>query len=87
VSTRTFTVRLACEITVTQELLDAVLTDDWRRNFFQFHDAQDVASHLAFNLAQGHPLELLDGFADQPHGAATLADLDIDDVQEVEDGE
>lgn len=83
-ATRTFTVRLACEITITQELLDAVLTDEWRRNFFQFHDAQDVASHLAFNLAQGRELAQLDGFADQPHGAATLADLDIDDVHEVE---
>ena len=84
-STRKFTVYFACEVTLDDHMLAAVLTDEWRERFYGFHDAKDVAAHLAFNLAQGTSLKQLDGFADQPLSAAVVTDFDISDVTECED--
>lgn len=62
---RRFFVTMTAHIELSQELLDAVLTDEWRRQFFDLQSPEEVAEHLAYNLAQHHELKLLDGFADK----------------------
>jgi len=69
---RRFVATLEVEIEIEDSLLEAVLTDAWRAYFYVLHTPEDVADHLAPNLAQGRELTSLDGFADQPEGAASL---------------
>ena len=53
------------EIEISEELLNSVLTDEWRQSFYNLTTPAQVAEHLAFNLAQERPIESLDGFADR----------------------
>lgn len=77
---RKFLVGLAVEVEVDQRLLDDVLTDEWRAQFYpDIRAPGDVAEHLAFNLVQGRRLSSLDGFADQSDERARVVDVEVDD--------
>jgi len=85
--TRKFCVSATIGIEVDDQLLEDVLTDEWRSRFYALLSAEDVAGHLAFNLIQGASLQQLDGFADQPGDRSPrLGDvsLEIDEVSEIE---
>lgn len=69
---------VTCEIELSQSLLDAVLTDEWRARFYKLLFPVDVAQHLAFNLLQGRSLTSLDGFADRGPGEAQVRGTDFD---------
>lgn len=69
---RTFTAEFIVVVKIKQSLLDAVLTDEWRKHYYNLRTPEDVAGHLAFNFMQNTPLNLLDGFADQPEDAAVM---------------
>ena len=47
-------------------------------------DWQAIAEHLAFNLAQGRPLNTLDGWADKENSLADVNDFHVDSVEEQE---
>jgi len=73
---RRFFVTMTAHIEISQELLDSVLTDEWRSTFYDhLREPEDIAEMLAFNLAQGREIKSLDGFADQPERAAKLLDF------------
>jgi hypothetical protein len=72
-------VTLLVEIDIDQSLLDDVLTDEWRKSFYgDVRAAEDVADHLAFNLAQNRKLSSLDGFADQHEDQACVMCIEVD---------
>jgi hypothetical protein len=76
---RQFLVSLVVFIDLDQRLLDDVLTEEWRAQFYgDVRTASDVANHLAFNLVQGRGLSSLDGFADQPDDRAVVVDAEVD---------
>ncbi len=86
---RRFSVRIDVEIEIDERLLASVLTEAWRAVFYRLLTAEDVASHLAYNLVQDRKLTSLDGFADQPEDAARILDIDVvddDDVEEIPTG-
>lgn len=67
---RRFVVEFAVTIDVSQTVIDAVLTDEWRNTFYNLHLPEQVAEHLAYNLMRDIKITSLDGFADQPEEAA-----------------
>jgi len=81
---RKFVVSLCVEVEIEQAVFDAVLTDEWRSQFYPFHTPADVAGNLAFCLAQGMSLSSLDGYADQDKESVRIGPIDIDDVHEIE---
>lgn len=83
---RRFTVTMTAEMTldVSQELLDEVLTDEWRAQMYQLHTPEEVAHHLAFNLIQGRSFQSLDGFAMLPDNAVEEVSSELFD-EEVEE--
>lgn len=81
---RKFFVDFCVEVEVDQVVFDAVLTDEWRSMFYQFHTPADVAGNLAFCLVQGMSISQLDGYADQEKNSATIGPIDIQDVTEIE---
>jgi hypothetical protein len=78
---RRFLVSALIEITIEEHLLTDVLTAEWRQNFYALPTAEDVASHLVYNLIQGRRLGSLDGFADQSEDAARIVEIDTDTVE------
>ena len=77
-------VPMTVEIEVDQRVFDAVLTDEWRAQYYRFHTPEEVGAHLAYNLIQGRTLSSLDGFADLPDDLArviAVAEIDEGDVQ------
>lgn len=81
---RKFMVGFCVEVEVDQTVFDAVLTDEWRKVFYPFHTAADVAGNLAFCLVQGMSLSQLDGYADQDKSSVKIGPIDIEDVDEIE---
>lgn len=80
---RRFVVTLAVTVDVDQSVIDRCLTEEWQRTFYPMRDPEDLAGHLAFNLAQGRSLGSLDGFADLPESSVYVAEIDTDDAFEV----
>lgn len=76
---RRFWVRIDALVEIDDRLLEGVLTDEWRQDYYRLLTASDVATHLGYNLIQGSRLSSLDGFADQPEDRATLLEIDVDD--------
>jgi len=76
---RRFLVGLLVEIEIDEQLLAGVLTDEWRDRFYQLWTAEDVAGHLAYNLAQDRRLSSLDGFADQDEDRARVLHIEVDE--------
>lgn len=81
---RKFMVGFCVEIEVDQAVFDAVLTDEWRNTFYNFHTPADVAGNLAYCLVQGMSLSQLDGYADQDKDSVKLGPIDTEDVTEIE---
>jgi hypothetical protein len=71
------------QIEIAQSLLDAALTDEWRSQFYHVTSAEDVAEHLAYNMARELELFQLDGFADQPKSAVKCGRLEPVDSAEL----
>lgn len=80
---RRFIVTLEVAVDVEQSVIDRCLTAEWQSTFYPMRDAEDVAGHIAFNLAQGRSLCSLDGFADLPERSVYVAHIDTDDSFEV----
>jgi hypothetical protein len=80
---RRFSAVIYVEIEIDESLLTDVLTDEWQKNFYRLITAADVAGHLAYNLIQDRRLSSLDGFADQPEGAARILNVNAEDTQEL----
>jgi len=81
---RKFIVGFCVEVEVDQAVFDAVLTDEWRAQFYPFFTPADVAGNLAFCLVQGMSISSLDGYADQDKKSASIGPIDIEDVCEIE---
>lgn len=81
---RRFLVSIQVEIEVDQRVIDDVLTDAWRADYYPLHSPGDVAAHLAYNLVQGSQLSDLDGFADQAPDRARVVTIRCDE-SDVED--
>lgn len=77
----TFTV--SAKVTIDQRLLDDVLTDEWRGNFYNLQDPGAVAEHVAYNFLRGGTdrVNNLDGFADQKENAAVVTEMSWDDAE------
>ena len=56
---------VTAEIEISEDLLAGVLTDEWRKSFYNLQTGKEVAGHLAYNLARGADVASLDGFADR----------------------
>lgn len=83
-SRRKFVVGFCVEVEVDQAVFDAVLTDEWRAQFYPFFTPADVAGNLAFCLVQGMSISSLDGYADQDKNSASIGPIDIEDVREID---
>lgn len=60
----TFTVTV--DLDVAEDLIEEVLKPDWQSSFYKLPKPEDVAAHLAYNVARNHAeLDSLDGFADR----------------------
>lgn len=66
------TLSVEADIEVSQDLLDSVLTDDWRSNFYPFYTEEDVIEHITRNYIRGCVMRQLDGFADRPESDVKL---------------
>lgn len=75
--------QVSVEVVVDDAVVDGVLTDEWRQQFYQLHTPEDVAHHIAYNLVRGSRLHSLDGFADRSDDEATVTseDWDVSDVE------
>ena len=64
------------EVTVEIELDEKVISvvdDAWRDVLYPLHSEEDIAEHIAYNLARNNArLSQLDGWADQPDSNANL---------------
>jgi hypothetical protein len=81
---RKFMVGFCVEVEVDQAVFDAVLTDEWRSQFYPFYTPADVAGNLAFCLVQGMSISQLDGYADQDKESAKIGPIENEDVDEIE---
>jgi len=58
------TFSVTVDLDVAEGLLDEVVKPDWQREFYKLPRPEDVAAHLAYNVAHNHAeLTSLDGFA------------------------
>lgn len=78
-----YIVTFQVEIAIDQNLLDSVLTDEWRAVMFPAFKPEDIASHIAFNMVRGCSLSEIDGYADQPEKRAMCGELETVDVEAV----
>lgn len=81
-ATVTWTVTAGIE--VADEVIEGVLTDEWRATFYPFHTNATVVEHIARNALRGTRLEILDGFADRKDHEAkvTSEEWDLTDYKE-----
>lgn len=83
----TFKVTFEVEVTLTlsEDMLSAVLTDEWRRQYYKLINSQDVAEHLAYNFALNRveSLKRLDGFADRHDEDAILVAENWDSIDSI----
>jgi len=63
--TRRFTSRfhVTVEIEISERLLEEVSKPDWQSSFYDLKTPQDVADHIAYNVARSNSAKSLDGFA------------------------
>jgi hypothetical protein len=58
---------------LSQDVIDQVLTEEWRNTFYKIYTPEEVAEHVAFAMiVRGFELQSLDGFANLPKDSATL---------------
>jgi hypothetical protein len=73
------------------EKVISVVDDVWRSQLYDLHTPEEIAGHIAANLAEGSRLSRLDGWADQPDENARIIennlippeDLEVDYVEEL----
>ena len=70
---------------IEEDLIEAALLDDWKKDFYNLEDAEGVAAHLAFNMIQGRTLASLDGFGDRNdlNDVKVSSEFDIESSSEV----
>lgn len=79
--------RYTVQLTATVEVDDAVikrgLSNEFRKDFYDFHSPGDVAAHIAYNMiVNGCRLTSIDGFADMDAGLARIdGRIEIDEVR------
>lgn len=75
------------EIEVDQTIIDQGLSADYRNNYYHHADANDVVSHLVFNLVGRQTrLQNIDGFANAPETSAETSwypDWEVEVEQEI----
>lgn len=89
-ATRKFQVSytVTATIEVDDTVIEDALTDDWCSQFYPFHTASDVVSHIAYNsLRDNASLSELDGFAhlDDKQSQITKKDWEPGEVEEGND--
>ena len=57
---------------VDDDVIEGVLSDEWRSTFYQFYTPGDVAEHIARNALRGTRLSFLDGFANHSDDKAKV---------------
>lgn len=64
-------------IDLDEAVIDSV-DDTFRKQFFpDMHTPEEIAAHIGYNMAINElPLDMIDGFAQLPRGAAERVDLD-----------
>ena len=68
------------DLDVAQDLIEEVMKPDWQKSFYTFARPEDVAAHLAYNVARNHAnLKSLDGFAHFGEGSLKVVDEDWSD--------
>lgn len=67
---RKFVATFSVEIEVDQSAIDRGLSEEFRKEFYDFRTEMQVAAHLAYNLMRGAEIRQLDGFADMPESVA-----------------
>lgn len=79
----TYTQYLTLEL--DQQAIDQV-DDEWREHFYPLHTPEEIAGHIAPNLASGARLSQLDGWADLPDDLASVVGDDAEvEVEALED--
>lgn len=74
-----FKVRFHVEATLdlSEDMLSAILTDEWRGQFYRLMNSYDVAEHVAHNFVRNRAdLKIMDGFADRDKSDAILLNED-----------
>lgn len=77
---KTYDVDLEVYVTVAldQRVID-VVDDEWRSMFYDLRTPQEIAEHIAYNMARhGSRLSHLDGFANLPDDWAKLTEVEWD---------
>jgi len=82
--------RVTFEGSVDIELADQVIDvvdDGWRKLFYPLYTPEEIAGHIAYNLAINRTeLSHLDGWADQPDENAKIIsslDMEIADIEAI----
>lgn len=57
----TFVVKV--ELEISDRVIKEALSPDWQKSYYKFENAQQVADHIAYNVARGAGVRSLDGFA------------------------
>lgn len=78
---RVFHVEFSGTLELDDSVIDAV-DDDWRAELYPLHSVEEIAEHIAYNLARGCELTQLDGWADQSNDKAKLSDFACDSAWE-----
>lgn len=80
------TFAVTVELEISENLIEEVLKPDWQGSFYKLPHPEDVATHLAYNVARNHAdLTSLDGFADRDKGDLKIVheDWSEEDAEEV----
>ena len=70
------------ELEVSNRLIKQALSPDWQKDFYKLLDGQQVADHIAYNIARGISVRSLDGFTNMEN-----ADVVVHEEEWTEDSE
>jgi hypothetical protein len=76
---------VTAEIALDEKVI-SVVDDEWRGTFYNLHDIEDIAEHIAYNMVKNEVrLSQIDGWADQPDENAKLLgeEWHLDEVEEL----
>jgi hypothetical protein len=71
-----FGVRGSLVIELDEKVI-SVVDDIWRSQLYDLHTPEEIAGHVAYNLANGSRLSQLDGWADQPDENAKILEYNL----------
>ena len=78
-----FRCMVSCQMEIEiSDVVIAAVDDDWRGQFYKLRTPQEIANHIAFNIAQGCSLSEIDGFAnlDDKEVRVISEDWDVEEV-------